>query len=270
MFGVPLRLIALTCFMTPLSAFAQDRHAAQAVLFDDAAAVYQQNQEDVTLPVATGAAVVDASTDAVTVPTENLATPMRCMTAWSYLAGRIIERPELLRAQHPDFTEASASAHWQHWLKQDLDAHQGVMSPDFHARRLAAERSFSLSLANEEETYAFRTLGSCHVAPEDREIGDPTLLLRNFMIAHQGLPETYTVPVLQRQLRAFPLTTTVDEDAGTLCDAEMAPLSDAARVKSNLACFDRGGILASQTKVTVEDINDTCQATAVVQCENIP
>lgn len=270
MLRAQLRPLALACIVMSPHAFAQDGRDVSAMAFDDAGAIYEQNLRDVTLPVATYDQNGENGDNAVTVPTENVITPMQCMTAWSYLAGRIIETPELLKAQHPDFTEGTASAHWQHWLRQDLAATQGLQSPDFHQRRLAAERAFSLALAEQEEAFAYRTLGACYIPPADREMGDPTQLLRNFMIEHQGLPEDYAVPVLQRQLRAFPISISLDGDEATLCENAAEDLEPQVRAQANLQCFDRGGILASQTKVSLEDVEGICRATATVQCENIP
>ena len=145
-----------------------------------------------------------------------------------------------------------------------------MFSADFHQRRLAAERAFSIALARGEEAYAFQTLGTCYVEPRLRELGDPTQLLRNFMIAHQGLPESYAVPVLQRQLRAFPISLAddVEDDAGCDDDAQETAAIVSERVK--LQCFDRGGILASNVKVSAETLDSVCRVTAAVQCENVP
>ncbi|MEM7329146.1 MAG: hypothetical protein AAF437_10420 [Pseudomonadota bacterium] len=237
---------------------------------DAAGTIYEQSRQDVTLPIASDERLAGDEDAAVTIPVEDLATPMRCMTAWSYLAGRVIRTPDVMRDLHPDFTEATASAHWQHWLQLDLDAHQGAMSGDFHQRRLTAERAFSLSLAAEEEAYAYRTLGTCFVPPVERLIADPTLLLRNFMVEHQGLPEEYTIPVLQRQLRAYPISKTVEETPERPCDAVAINLQEAARIDAVSECFSRGGILASQARSVIEDLDGLCRATASVQCENIP
>nr|WP_156780933.1 hypothetical protein [Hyphomonas sp. Mor2] len=228
------------------------------------------NRQDVTIPVATTERFENGSEEAVTIPVENLATPMRCMAAWSYLAASTIRTPEDSRARHPDFTEATASAHWQHWLKLDMDAHLGIRSADFHQRRLAAERAFATAMAQEGEAYAYRTLGSCYVDPAEREIADPTILLRNFMVEFQGLPEDYTVPVLQRQLRAFPVSETIEVNPSQNCDQDSTIYVEHARVKAINVCFERGGILASRPKTLVEDLDGACRATSTVQCENIP
>lgn len=249
---------------------AQQGSIALSSADDTAGTLYEQSRQDVTLPVATEERLPTDEDVAVTIPVEDLATPMRCMTAWSYLAGRVIRDPEAMQDLHPDFNEATASAHWQHWLKLDLEAHQGAMSRDFHQRRLAAERAFSLSLAEEEEAYAYRTLGTCYVPPIERLIADPTLLLRNFMVEHQGLPEDYSVPVLQRQLRAFPISKSIEETPDQPCDAVAIELREAARIDAISECFARGGILASQARSVVEDLDGLCRATASVQCENIP
>ena len=249
---------------------AQQDSAAVATAETPAGTLYEQSRQDVTLPIATAERLSTDETASVAIPIENLATPMRCMTAWSYLAGRIIRDPDAMQDLHPDFTESTASAHWQHWLKLDLEVHQGAMSTDFHQRRLAAERAFSLSLAAQEEAYAYRTLGTCFVPPVDRLVADPTLLLRNFMVEHQGLPEDYTVPVLQRQLRAFPISKSIEETPEESCDAVAIELREAARIDAVSDCFNRGGILASQARSVVEDLDGLCRATASVQCENIP
>ena len=136
--------------------------------------------------------------------------------------------------------------------------------------RLTAERAFSLSLAAEEEAYAYRTLGTCFVPPVERLVADPTLLLRNFMVEHQGLPEEYTVPVLQRQLRAFPVSKSIEETPDLPCDTVAINLRETARIAAISECFSRGGILASQARSVVEDLDGLCRATASVQCENIP
>ncbi|MEM9570044.1 MAG: hypothetical protein AAF996_01170 [Pseudomonadota bacterium] len=235
-----------------------------------AGSIYESSRQDVTLPVATDERFPTDVDTAVTIPVEDLATPMRCMTAWSYLAGQVIRAPEDMLALHPDFTEATASAHWQHWLRLDLEAHQGAMSADFHQRRLAAERAFSLALAEEEEAYAYRTLGTCFVPQVERLVADPTVLLRNFMVENQGLPVEYTVPVLQRQLRAFPISKTAEDTPEQSCDAVATNLQEAARIDAISECFSRGGILASQARSIVEDLDGLCRATASVQCENIP
>jgi len=249
---------------------AQQGGVALSTADDSAGMLYEQSRQDVTLPIATEERLTNEVDAAVTIPVEDLATPMRCMTAWSYLAGRVIRDPDAMRDLHPDFTEATASAHWQHWLKLDLEAHQGAMSPDFHQRRLTAERAFSLSLAAEEEAYAYRTLGTCFVPPIERLVADPTMLLRNFMVEHQGLPEDYTVPVLQRQLRAFPVSKSIEETPDLPCDTVAINLREAARIDAVSECFARGGILASQARSVVEDLDGLCRATASVQCENIP
>ncbi|NQY40299.1 MAG: hypothetical protein HRT80_09400 [Henriciella sp.] len=270
MLGAQLRHFALVCVVLPLSAVAQESTSAQFAFPSNAGQLYEASQSDVTVPVASYDVENGANAPAVMIPVENLATPMRCMTAWSYLAGRAIEDSETMSNLHSDFTEATASAHWQHWLKVDLESHQGVFSADFHQRRLAAERAFSIALARGEEAYAFQTLGTCYVEPRLRELGDPTQLLRNFMIAHQGLPESYAVPVLQRQLRAFPISLAddVEDDAGCDDDAQETAAIVSERVK--LQCFDRGGILASNVKVSAETLDSVCRVTAAVQCENVP
>ncbi|MFN3212789.1 MAG: hypothetical protein ACE37M_06785 [Henriciella sp.] len=270
MLGAQLRLFALASFVLPLGALAQDVSGARASFPNNAGQLYEENQGDVTLPLASFDAADSNDVQAVSVPVENLATPMRCMTAWSYLAGRAIESPEALSELHPDFTEATASAHWQHWLSADLAANQGVLSADFHQRRLAAERAFSVALARGEEAYAFQTLGTCYVRPVLRELGDPTQLLRNFMIEHQGLPEAYAVPVLQRQLRAFPISEADELETETDCVELDGTIESKIRDRAKLQCFDRGGILASKVKVSIEQADTICRITAAVQCENIP
>lgn len=232
--------------------------------------IYEENRQDVTLPIATMDRDNGENGGGVSVPIENLATPMRCMAAWSYLAASTIRTPDEAKAKHPDFTEATASAHWQHWLKLDLDAHQGRRSTDFHQRRLAAERAFAAAMTDDGDDYAYRTLGSCYVDPSEREIADSTVLLRNFMVQHQGLPESFTVPVLQRQLRAFPITETIEVNPSQNCDQDATIYVEHARVKAVNLCFERGGILASQPRTTVEDLDGACRATSTVQCENIP
>ena len=270
MLGAKLRHFALVCAVLPFGAAAQEGTSAQFAFPSNAGELYEANQGDVTLPVASYDTENGADAPAIAVPVENLATPMRCMTAWSYLAGRTIEDPDTLVKLHPDFTEATASAHWQHWLKLDLETHQGVFSSDFHQRRLAAERAFSIALARGEEAYAFQTLGTCYVEARLRELGDPTQLLRNFMITHQGLPESYAVPVLQRQLRAFPISLSDDLEAETGCPDEVQPLAAMVSERVKLQCFDRGGILASNIKVSSESLDGICRVTAAVQCENVP
>ena len=270
MLGAQSRHFAHACLMVPFSAIAQDGGGAQPPFPQNVGQLYEESQQDVTLPLAYGGLETDVSEAAVSIPLENFVTPMSCMTAWSYLAGRAILAPDVLRRLHPDFTEATASAHWQHWLNVDLVENQGVLSADFHQRRLAAERAFSVALAQGEEAYAFQTLGACYVEPARRTVGDPTKLLRNFMIEHQGLPETYAVPGLQRQLRAFPVSVNdeVESDEGCAGVDQATQLDASDRAK--LQCFDRGGILVSKTKVSLETAEGACRITAIVQCENIP
>jgi len=265
-----LRLLMLAWLSLSGVAFAQQDSIAAPAAAETVGTVYEQSRQDVTLPIASAERPSGDNGAAVTVPVEDLATPMRCMTAWSYLAGQVIRASEDMQSIHPDFTEATASAHWQHWLALDLDAHQGALSDDFHQRRLAAERAFSLSLASQEEAYAYRTLGICYVPAIERLVGDPTLLLRNFMVEHQGLPEDYSVPILQRQLRAFPISKTSEEADAESCDAIGESLQETARIDAIIDCFDKGGILASQARSVLEDIDGLCRATASVQCENIP
>lgn len=265
-----LRLLTLAWLGLTGIAQAQQDGAVLSFPVDSGGAIYDASRQDVTLPIATAERLPTDQNTSVTIPLEDLATPMRCMTAWSYLAGRVIQDPDALRNLHPDFTEANASAHWQHWLRLDVEAHQGALSADFHQRRLAAERAFSLSLAEQEEAYAYRTLGICYVPMVERQIADPTLLLRNFMVNHQGLPDEYKVPVLQRQLRAFPISQTAETAPDSNCDSSSVELQTKAQEKALLECFDRGGILASQVKTSIEDLDGLCRATATVQCENIP
>ena len=257
-----VRPIALACLATCLPAQAQQGPALPG-------AVYENSRQDVTLPIATNELLETDDSQAVTIPLENLATPMRCMAAWSYIATSTIRTPEQALKKHEDFNEATASAHWQHWLKLDLDAHRGVLSTDFHQRRLAAEREFRATMSDEGDGYAYRTLGTCYVAPMDREVADPTILLRNFMIEFQGLPDEYSIPVLQRQLRAFPITEIIEASEET-CDREGAAMQLDARIEVLQQCFDRGGILASKPKTEMERLEGACRASASVQCENIP
>src|SRR6056297_3560795 len=270
MLGAHSRILALICLSSSALTYAQSDDTALSASGFDAGDLYEQSRQDVTLPVASETTSNGDETAAVIVPLENQVTPMRCMTAWSYLAGRAIERPDATREMHPDFTEATATAHWQHWLKRDLDANQGTVSTDFHQRRLAAERAFSLALARHEEPHVYRTLGACYVAPLERTLGDPTVLLRNFMIEHQGLPERYAVPVLQRQLRAFPISESIDAPAESNCDAAAQDLAEQARAKAIISCVNRGGVLVSQIKLELDATEELCRATATVQCENIP
>lgn len=265
-----LRPLALACIVSFSIAHAQNGDAVDSPAMTEQGAVYEQNRQDVTLPIATTERYENGSDEAVTVSVENLATPMRCMAAWSYLAASTIRTPEDAKAKHPDFTEATASAHWQHWLKLDMEAHQGLRSQDFHQRRLAAERAFAADMAQEGERYAFRTLGTCYVDPSERVLADPTVLLRNFMVEFQGLPEDYTIPVLQRQLRAFPISETIEVNPSQNCDQDSTIYVEHARVKAINMCFERGGILASKPKTLVEDLDGACRATSTVQCENIP
>jgi len=265
-----LRPLALACIATFSIAQAQNLVAIDPPPVTEQGSIYEQNRQDVTLPIAT-AERSDLDTDeAVIVSVENLATPARCMAAWSYLAASTVRTPSEATAKHPDFTEATASAHWQHWLKLDMDAHQGQRSVDFHQRRLAAERAFATAMSAEGDRYAYRTLGTCYVDPSERELADPTVLLRNFMVEHQGLPETYTIPVLQRQLRAFPVRETIEVNPSKNCDQDATIYVEHARVKAINTCFARGGILASKPKTSVEDLDGACRATSTVQCENIP
>lgn len=265
-----LRPLALACIVSFTIAEAQNLVAVDPPLLSEHGSVYEQNRQDVTLPIATAERFDNGSDQAVTVSLENLATPMRCMAAWSYLAARTIRTPDTARATHPDFNEATASAHWQHWLKLDMDAHQGLRSADFHQRRLAAERAFAADMSAEGDRYAYRTLGTCYVDPSERELADPTVLLRNFMIEFQGLPEDFTVPVLQRQLRAFPISEAIEINPSQNCDQDATIYVEHARVMAISQCFERGGILASKPKTLVEDLDGACRATSTVQCENIP
>ena len=235
-----------------------------------ASSIYELSRQDVTVPVATAERAESDLEGAISIPVENMAEPMRCMAAWSFLAGRIIQAETPLSEVHPDFREATASAHWQHWLKQDFSQHQGGFSADFHQRRTAAEGTFGQMMSDQGDDAAFRTLGTCYVPPIERQIADPTLLLRNFMIEHQGLPEPYAVPVLQRQLRAFPITQTVEARQNENCDGAAERLRAEARRNVVAECFDRGGILSSQIKTSIEDLDGACRATSSVQCENIP
>ena len=90
------------------------------------------------------------------------------------------------------------------------------------------------------------------------------------MVQHQGLPEDYTVPVLQRQLRAFSISETIEVNPSENCDQDATIFVEHARVKAVSMCFERGGILASRPKSSVEDLDGTCRTTSTVQCENIP
>ena len=257
-----LRLSALACLISLPMAYAQSAPSTGMI--------FEQSRRDVTLPIATGAPFDGDPDAAVTIPVENLAAPMRCMAAWSYLAVRTIHAPRETADEHPEFTEATASAHWQHWLKLDLEMNQGVISADFHPRREAAERDLNVAISTDGPGYLYRTLGSCYVDPAEREIADPTILLRNFMIDYQGLPDSYAVPVLQRQLRAFPISEISEAPQTESCDQAAAQLQADARDKAVLQCFERGGILASTPKLLIEDLDGACRATSTVQCENIP
>ena len=270
MSGVLTRGLALICISCFGLADAQQSTGAALDFFPDAAAIYEAAREDVTVPLASGEMYENGDEDAVSIPIESQTTPMACMTAWSFIAGRAIEAPDLISQIHDDFREASASAHWQHWLRQDLDAHQGIQSPDFHQRRLAAERDFSLALAENEESHIFRTLGACHVPPLARELGDPTILLRNFMVRYQGLPDSYTVPDLQRQLRTFPISHAVDTETGSDCSSGLDEAIAEARSVVRMHCIDQGGIPASRLRIEIEAIDQTCRTNASMQCENIP
>lgn len=261
-----LRLAAIACFIAMPIADAQSLPSAGPSVGE----IFDVSRQDVTLPIATSDNVNGDTEEAVTIPVENLATPMRCMAAWSYLAVRTIHAPEDTLNDHPEFTEATASAHWQHWLRLDLEMNQGVMSADFHPRREAAERVLNTAIAADGPAHLYRTLGACYVRPAEREIADPTILLRNFMIDYQGLPDEYAVPVLQRQLRAFPISEISEAPQQDDCDQAAADLQADARDKVVRQCFERGGILASTPKLLVEDLDGACRATSTVQCENIP
>lgn len=265
-----LRLLALICLSPAAFAEAQQTDVLTPNSVIDPARIYEQSREDVTLPIATERSPAPNGETAISIPLANEITPMRCMTAWSFIAGRAIEAPEQMRALHADFSEASAHSHWQHWLSADLIANNGTVSSDFHARRLAAERTFSLTLANVEEPHIYRTLGACYVPPTKRQVGDPTILLRNFMVQHQGLPDSYTVPALQRQLRAFPITESVDVETSDDCDDALSREEDALSTAILSQCFERGGVLASQVKTSAEPIDAVCRISATLQCENIP
>ena len=90
MIGAQSRHFALACLMLPFSAIAQDGGGAQPPFPQNVGQLYEESQQDVTLPLASGGLATDASAAAVSIPLENFVTPMRCMTAWSYLAGRAI------------------------------------------------------------------------------------------------------------------------------------------------------------------------------------
>ena len=267
---VRLRLLALACIFSIAPAFAQQEEAAAQSVSMNPGDVYDLNRQDVTVPIARNEREDANGNGAVTVPLENLATPMRCMAAWSYLAASTVRTPKEIADKHPHFTEAMASAHWQHWLKLDLVVHNGVLSTDFHQRRLAAERTFATKMTDEGDAYAYRTLGACYVEPSERQIADPTLLLRNFMIEFQGLPDSFAVPVLQRQLRSFPISETIETDTSDNCDLQATIFAEHARVTAVNQCFERGGILASLPKVQIADIDGICRVTSSIQCENIP
>lgn len=262
--------LALACifFITP--SLAQENDAETAPTPVNAGTIYEKSRLDVTIPLARDDWNEPNGDGSVSVPVENLATPMRCMAAWSHLAERTVRSPEETLEQHPDFTEAMASAHWQHWLKQDLDAHRGSFSPDFHQRRLAAERDFATALAEDGEIHTYRSLGACYVAPSERQIADPTLLLRNFMVEYQGLADSYAVPILQRQLRSFPITETIEMGENENCDLDATVFAEHARVMAVNRCFDRGGILASLPKMQVANLDGVCRVSSSIQCENIP
>ena len=265
-----LRLLALICLSPAAFAEAQQTDVLTPNSVLDPAKIYEQSREDVTLPIASDRSPEPNGDTAISVPLENEITPMRCMTAWSFIAGRAIEAPDEMRALHADFSEASAHSHWQHWLSADLLASNGTVSSDFRARRLAAERTFSLSLADAEEPHIYRTLGACYVPPTERQVGDPTILLRNFMVQHQGLPDTYTVPALQRQLRAFPITESIDVETNEDCDEALEREAVELNTQIISQCFERGGVLASQVKTNAEPIDAVCRISATLQCENIP
>lgn len=265
-----LRPLALACIFSSAASFAQQEEPSAQPLAVEAGSIYELSRQDVTLPIAVDEASETNGGEGVTIPVENLANPMRCMAAWSYLASSTVRTPDEAAEKHPDFTEAMASAHWQHWLKLDLNDNQGVFSPDFHQRRLTAERQFATAMAEQGDAYAYRTLGTCYVAPPERQIADPTLLLRNFMVEHQGLPETFSVPILQRQLRSFPITETIETDESENCDLDATIFAEHARVTAVNQCFDRGGILASNAKIQVASVEGICRVTSSIQCENIP
>jgi hypothetical protein len=270
MSGALSRGLALICLSSSGLALAQQTTGAALDFFPDAAAIYEAARQDVTVPLATSETGENGDENAVSIPVETPITPMSCMTAWSFIAGRAIEAPEHISQIHADFSEASASAHWQHWLRRDLDASQGVQSVDFHQRRLVAERDFSLALAKNEESHIFRTLGACYVPPLARELGDPTILLRNFMVRYQGLPDSYTIPDLQRQLRSFPISHVIDTEAEPDCTQGLDDAVADARNVVVTQCFDQGGIPGSRLRIEIETIDQTCRTVASMQCENIP
>lgn len=262
--------LALACIFSITPSMAQKEGVGPSPAPVNAGNIYELSRLDVTVPLATNERDAPNGNGAVSVPVENLATPMRCMAAWSHLAARTVRSPETALDLHPDFTEAMASAHWQHWLKQDLDIHRGSFSPDFHQRRLAGEREFATALAADGEIHIYRSLGACYVAPSERQIADPTLLLRNFMVEYQGLAESYAIPVLQRQLRSFPITETIEMGEAENCDLNATVFAEHARVMAVNQCFDRGGILASLPKMQVAHVEGICRVSSSIQCENIP
>jgi len=266
----PLRMLVLAFVIGTLGAHGQEISQRPDSDFVAPADIYEANRQDVTLPLASDDIVETEDTASTEVPVEDAATPMRCMAAWSYLATRIVRTPDTALEEHPDFNEANASSHWQHWLRMDLESQQGQISDDFHQRRIAAERIFNTSLQSDGDAHTYRTLGICYVPVHERQLADPTLLMRNFMIEHQGLSGDYAIPVLQRQLRSFPITETREGDLEQGC----APQEERLQVESlqsvKTACFETGGILASQPKANIESSDTLCRATATVQCENIP
>ncbi|MEO0607388.1 MAG: hypothetical protein AAFY82_04095 [Pseudomonadota bacterium] len=265
-----LRPLALACIFSGGVSIAQQEEPSAQPLGIESGSIYELSRQDVTLPIATNEQLEPNGSEGVSIPVETMINPMRCMAAWSYLASSTVRTPDETAEKHPDFTEAMASAHWQHWLKLDLAETQGVFSSDFHQRRLAAERQFATAMAEQGDGYAYRTLGACYVAPSERQIADPTLLLRNFMVEHQGLPENFAIPILQRQLRSFPITETIETGDSENCDLDATIFAEHARVTAVNQCFERGGILASMPKIQVADIEGICRVTSSIQCENIP
>ena len=75
---------------------------------------------------------------------------------------------------------------------------------------------------------------------------------------------------LQRQLRAFPISETIEVSESDNCDLEAPIFAEHARVTAVNQCFDRGGILASLPKTQIANLDGICRVTSSIQCENIP
>lgn len=264
--GTPRAIVAVLMFALAQGA-AADARAERELGTDERIKLREMRQ------AAQGAYEANKPTDLSAVPTDPKFAA-NCMAAWTYLGKDAIVNRQGTLMLGEEFTEANAAWHWQHYLPGAISKYTPDQVKAFYEATGKAEQAIAELLRQPEgKKKFFARLGQCYRPPTSRQIRDPDLILRNYLVIRQILPPQ--AGLQPQQLQQFTQTVQGTGNTGLNSDigfsACAGPLRR-AKARAIEQCAAMGGYpLDNPVQTSTDSKTDlsgrqTCLATAELAC----